>query len=102
MRAFKALAMALLAVAASVAGADAPWPSKPVRFIVPGAAGSAPDIRARLIAPKLAAALGQPVLVDNLPCAGQHRRTRSGTRRTRRPHHPDGRQPAADERPADA
>jgi tripartite-type tricarboxylate transporter receptor subunit TctC len=69
MRAFKALAMALLAVAASVAGADAPWPSKPVRFIVPGAAGSAPDIRARLIAPKLAAALGQPVLVDNLPGA---------------------------------
>ena len=41
------------------------WPNRPLRFIVPFVAGSSPDVTARLIAPKLSEALGQPVLVEN-------------------------------------
>ena len=40
------------------------FPSKPMRILVPGPAGSSPDIRARQIGGKLSEALGQPVLVD--------------------------------------
>ena len=45
------------------------FPGKPLRIIVPAIAGSAPDVRVRQIAPKLAEALGQPVIVDNRPGA---------------------------------
>lgn len=45
------------------------WPGKPVRFVVAGASGSAPDIIARLIGDHLAKTWGQQVLVDNRPGA---------------------------------
>jgi tripartite-type tricarboxylate transporter receptor subunit TctC len=45
------------------------FPDKPLRIIVPAIAGSAPDVRVRQVAPKLAAALGQNVIVDNRPGA---------------------------------
>jgi tripartite-type tricarboxylate transporter receptor subunit TctC len=43
------------------------FPSKPLRILVPGPAGSSPDIRARQIAARLTQAFGQPVVVDNRP-----------------------------------
>jgi tripartite-type tricarboxylate transporter receptor subunit TctC len=41
------------------------YPSKPLRLIVPFAAGSSPDVMARLIASELIKQMGQPVVVDN-------------------------------------
>jgi tripartite-type tricarboxylate transporter receptor subunit TctC len=55
----------LLLVVATSAAAD--YPDRPLRFVVPQAAGSATDNVARLVAPGLANALGQPVVVDNRP-----------------------------------
>jgi tripartite-type tricarboxylate transporter receptor subunit TctC len=49
----------------------AAYPSKPVKIIVASAAGSSPDVVTRLIAEQLSAPLGQAVLVDNRPGAGQ-------------------------------
>jgi tripartite-type tricarboxylate transporter receptor subunit TctC len=62
--------MLLAAVAPGVwAQSPQPWPSRPIRIIAGGAA-SVTDIRARWIAPRLAQALGQPVVVENVPAAG--------------------------------
>src|SRR5262245_48010776 len=58
----------LLAFACGSAVAQ-PYPSKPVRWIVPTGPGSAVDVNARRITPKLAEALGQPVIVENRPGA---------------------------------
>jgi tripartite-type tricarboxylate transporter receptor subunit TctC len=59
-----------LAVLSSVAVAQQPWPSKPIRYVVPFAAGGTTDILARTISEKLSVALGQPVIVENKPGAG--------------------------------
>jgi len=65
----------LAAIAALTAFAPLPtlaqaWPSKPVRMIVPAAAGAAPDVVARLLGDRLGAALGQGIVVENRPGAG--------------------------------
>jgi tripartite-type tricarboxylate transporter receptor subunit TctC len=57
-------AVGLLASGASHAQSEH-WPSKPVTMVVPFAPGSVTDLLARIVAPRLSEALGQPVLVDN-------------------------------------
>jgi len=46
------------------------FPSRPIRIIVPFTAGGPSDLVARLLAPKMTATLGQPVIIDNRPGAG--------------------------------
>lgn len=61
-------ALALVSATLSVtAAASAPFPSKPLTLVVSSAAGGSPDILARIIAPALAARLGQSVTVENRP-----------------------------------
>src|SRR6185437_15838665 len=48
---------------------DAPYPTKPVRVIVPYPAGGGTDLVMRAIQPALAERLGQPIVVDNRPGA---------------------------------
>ena len=51
------------------AHAQAPYPNKPIRMIVPLAAGGPSDTTARIISPKLSEVIGQNVIVDNRPGA---------------------------------
>jgi tripartite-type tricarboxylate transporter receptor subunit TctC len=55
----------LLAVVTTSAAAE--YPERPIRLVVPQAAGSATDNIARLVAPEMAKVLGQAVIVDNRP-----------------------------------
>ena len=63
-----ALAIGLLASAAAVQAQS--WPQRPVTFIVSQAAGASPDVMARLVAARLEKILGQGVVIDNKPGAG--------------------------------
>ena len=61
-----------LFAAALVAGAAAqaqPFPNKPIRAVVPFAAGSATDQIGRAFAEKMSATLGQQIIIDNKPGA---------------------------------
>lgn len=60
----------LMPFAAGAQTARRAWPDRPIRFIQGFGAGGATDIIARLIAPAMAAAFGQPMVVENRPGAG--------------------------------
>jgi tripartite-type tricarboxylate transporter receptor subunit TctC len=67
------LAMALLLAGAASLGTQAQaqtWPSKPIRVIVPLTPGSATDVMARLVLDQVSSQLGQPIIVENRPGAG--------------------------------
>ncbi len=66
----QALALALVALAAGGAGAQADYPRKPIRLVVQYQAGGSADTLARIIGEPLAQRLGQPVLVENRSGAG--------------------------------
>src|SRR3569832_99508 len=66
------VALAIVALATNQGTfANDVFPSHPIRIVVPVAAGGAPDIVARLVANHLAPKLGQPVIVENHPGAGE-------------------------------
>ena len=57
--------LALLILQSAQAFPDRPFPDRPVKLVVPSPAGGPPDIMARLLTDKMAAALGQPIIVEN-------------------------------------
>src|SRR5262249_20505752 len=61
------LALLLCAQGAHAQG----WPTQPVKILLPYGAGGVADITARVIAQKLSGQLGQQVIIDNRPSAGQ-------------------------------
>jgi len=61
------LCLALMLLAVAPVGARAEYPDRPIRFIVPQAAGSATDTVARIVAAELGPILGTTVVVDDRP-----------------------------------
>lgn len=63
------LGMAVMALASASASADT-YPSKPIKIVVPFAAGGTTDLLARAVGAELQKSMGQSVIVDNRPGAG--------------------------------
>jgi tripartite-type tricarboxylate transporter receptor subunit TctC len=66
------LAAAIAVVASVGAAAQDAFPSRPVKLVVPYAAGGPADLLARIVADKLTPRLGQPVVIENKPGTGGH------------------------------
>ena len=64
-----ALPLALVLAACGVQAQDAPYPSRPLKIVVPTSPGSGSDTVARWLGEQLAVALGQSVLIENKPGA---------------------------------
>jgi tripartite-type tricarboxylate transporter receptor subunit TctC len=63
-------AACLLAATGFAADAAEPWPSRPIRFVVPFGPGGANDLLARAAADGASKVLGQPIVIENKPGAG--------------------------------
>lgn len=63
------VAVALMCVLVPLSWAQA-WPTKPIRLIIPAAAGGSTDVTGRSVATSLSEILGQPIVVDNRTGAG--------------------------------
>ena len=68
----KTFTAGIAAFAAITASAQDAFPAKPVRIVVPYAAGGPADLLARIVGEKLSPRLGQPVLIENKPGSGGH------------------------------
>lgn len=64
-----AVALASIAGVVSAAQPGAEYPNRPIRLVIPYAAGGATDIVARILGPKLYERMGQPIVIDNRPGA---------------------------------
>lgn len=69
MRFYRSLAAALAAMLAAGFVHAQPYPTKPIRFLVPQAAGGSTDTLSRIVGQKLSERLGQQVVMDNRPGA---------------------------------
>ena len=65
-----ALPAALILALAPLSQAQAKWPEKPVKIILPFGAGGVADVTSRIMADKLTAILGQRVVIENMPGPG--------------------------------
>lgn len=71
-------ALLALSLATALAARAQAWPAKPIRIIVPAPAGGPFDRLIRPLAQDMAATLGQPIVIDNQPSAGNIVGTRAG------------------------
>jgi tripartite-type tricarboxylate transporter receptor subunit TctC len=65
-----ALPVALILALAPLSQAQAKWPDKPVKIVLPFGAGGVADVTARIMADKLSSKFGQRVLIENMPGPG--------------------------------
>lgn len=69
MRTLIATTLTLAALLAPAAHAADPWPTKPIKLVVPYTPGGLTDVLARIVGQKAGTTLGQPIIVENKPGA---------------------------------